>query len=76
MESYAIFKTYRPSVSSGETLSTLVEWTRNRQRALRYAREVHAGACSEVEAVEVVDYASAPWPKVIDRLEGEQRAAS
>lgn len=75
MESYAIFKTYRPSARTGKTFSTLVEWTPDRQRALQHAREIRAGAGSEVEAVAVVDYAGAPWPWVIDRLAVEERAA-
>jgi hypothetical protein len=58
MGSYSVYKLLWPSAKNGKRLRIYVEWASSKQQALRRAQEVRDKACSDVEAVEVVDYGS------------------
>jgi hypothetical protein len=58
MGSYGIYKLFRPSAESGKSLKIFVEWSANKQAALRLAQQVRDGVCGPVQSVEVVDCAS------------------
>ena len=58
MESYGIYKLFRPSAESGKSMKIFVEWSANKQAALRLALQIRDGACGPVQSVEVVDCAS------------------
>jgi hypothetical protein len=74
MESYCIYKVFRPSVKTGISLRIYAEYCPNRDEAKRRAREIYARACSELEAVEVValDLGS----EIIHRVGGVEQVAS
>jgi hypothetical protein len=75
MDSYGIYKLIRPSRRSGKRLRIYVEWTCDKEMAMVRAREAYERVCGDVEAVEVVDYATSS-PAVIYRLDDESRKAS
>jgi hypothetical protein len=58
MGSYGIYKLFGPSSESGKSMKILVEWSANKQAALRMAEQVRSGVCDPVQSVEVVDCAS------------------
>lgn len=76
MGSYSIYKVTRPSDESGTRLKVYVEWTSDRDEAVRRADEVYTEAGRDVEAVEVVDYGSKSWAEISYRVEEEDGVAS
>ncbi len=58
MGSYGIYKSFTPSTQSGKSMKIFVEWSANKQTALRLAQQIRDGVCERVQSVEVVDCAS------------------
>jgi hypothetical protein len=58
MGSYGIYKSFRPSAEGGKSMKIFVEWSANKEAALRLAQQVRDGVCAHVQSVEVVDCAS------------------
>ena len=74
MESYCIYKVFRPSAKTGASLRIYAECCPRREEATRRAREIYARACGEVEAVEVVVLGRGSG--VVHRVGDAERAAS
>jgi hypothetical protein len=75
MESYCIYKVFRPSAKTGASLRIYAECCPRREEAMRRAREIYARACVEVEAVEVVTLGGRR-SGVVHRVGDAERAAS
>ena len=74
MESYCIYKVFRPSAKTGTSLRIYAECCASRDKAKRCAREIYGRACEEVEAVEVVALGSGSG--VVYRIGDVERVAS